>query len=102
MQHRRCALVTGVQTCALPIFGDMLLRRATYPMRRTPRCPVVANGCSTPAAVRIKCLLVFHACKPCIPAKLRTVVALQSKHDNERSEESRVGKEGVSKSRSRW
>src|SRR3546814_12242949 len=24
-RHTRCALVTGVQTCALPIFGDLLL-----------------------------------------------------------------------------
>src|SRR3546814_9360728 len=29
-RHTRCALVTGVQTCALPIF-DATLRRSGYP-----------------------------------------------------------------------
>src|SRR3546814_10269651 len=28
-RHTRCALVTGVQTCALPIFGKMLVTRLT-------------------------------------------------------------------------
>src|SRR3546814_6408240 len=32
-RHTRCALVTGVQTCALPILGDVL-RRQPYDDRR--------------------------------------------------------------------
>src|SRR3546814_2960100 len=26
IRHTRCALVTGVQTCALPIYGEMIVR----------------------------------------------------------------------------
>src|SRR3546814_16761257 len=64
-RHTRCALVTGVQTCALPI--------SRRPRRQTPTdegCPSSGSSVRTPAPGR--------------------------------SEERRVGKEGVSKCRSRW
>src|SRR3546814_3070884 len=32
-RHTRCALVTGVQTCALPIFRDVRARLVEVPMR---------------------------------------------------------------------
>src|SRR3546814_10121497 len=34
-RHTRCALVTGVQTCALPIFSYSAARRASAPPRLT-------------------------------------------------------------------
>src|SRR3546814_10869619 len=50
-RHTRCALVTGVQTCALPIWPDELLQPADqlrvserhWPIRNTPRRPFVPS-----------------------------------------------------------
>src|SRR3546814_8648619 len=41
-RHTRCALVTGVQTCALPIFGNLADpdHRARGPQRGRPRDPL--------------------------------------------------------------
>src|SRR3546814_11448264 len=39
-RHTRCALVTGVQTCALPIFGGAYLSRQRF---ETGAKPVVGN-----------------------------------------------------------
>src|SRR3546814_8905082 len=78
-RHTRCALVTGVQTCALPIFrrrgkvdreGRALVRAALYFQRATVAVDdVLRDGEAQPGA---------------------------------RSEERRVGKECVSTCRSRW
>src|SRR3546814_17842259 len=81
-RHTRCALVTGVQTCALPIYrrksfgrrlhligGDILARDEDVLVERH-RCSA-PSGCWWPGA-------------------------------GERSEERRVGKECVSTCRSRW
>src|SRR3546814_7694253 len=80
-RHTRCALVTGVQTCALPIWGravpdDPRLREITLqvlPERRQGRLgrPVEKVAIAAPFGVP-------------------------------RSEERRVGKECVSTCRSRW
>src|SRR3546814_7540924 len=72
-RHTRCALVTGVQTCALPI----CLRTAT---RQIPR------GSDLAAARRASLQ------RASISGRTRT----------RRSEERRVGKECVSTCRSRW
>src|SRR3546814_8533911 len=79
--HTRCALVTGVQTCALPIC--CLQARAGQSFRRHDRC------CESNANLRweqvgftIMCALILIT--------------------NLRSEERRVGKECVSTCRSRW
>src|SRR3546814_4561608 len=73
-RHTRCALVTGVQTCALPIC-------------RSVSCAwigaIVAGRCRRSSA--------SHAG--------RDLLAFQKQ---ERSEERRVGKECVSTCRSRW
>src|SRR3546814_9808138 len=80
-RHTRCALVTGVQTCALPIlaFGQQHLAR-----------PLL-----TPDEVRSLRedyqFLFLAGQRPIVAAKLRY-----------RSEERRVGKECVSTCRSRW
>src|SRR3546814_4548301 len=77
-RHTRCALVTGVQTCALPIFfqlGDFFARFTTW-------CSVTGT----------KELLVEIS--PGL-GELRSCSV-------DRSEERRVGKECVSTCRSRW
>src|SRR3546814_2078325 len=84
-RHTRCALVTGVQTCALPIFarhqrldaeresGGVIERRAyQLDMPSVRRCALKARE---------------------LPCKRRR---------SARSEERRVGKECVSTCRSRW
>src|SRR3546814_3356739 len=74
-RHTRCALVTGVQTCALPISGDVGChgneRRLRDPLREAHQ-----QG--------------------------RDQQAGQREHPERRSEERRVGKECVSTCRSRW
>src|SRR3546814_1485331 len=78
-RHTRCALVTGVQTCALPICSRSIMlvpdveRRA--PQSEQPRKQ------QTP------------------PRRIEGQMGIQRKH---RSEERRVGKECVSTCRSRW
>src|SRR3546814_8206715 len=71
-RHTSCALVTGVQTCALPIF---LLNEHRLPRRNQGPLVVVAKIFSSP--------LGFN-------------------HNQTRSEERRVGTECVSTCRSRW
>src|SRR3546814_6559098 len=49
-RHTRCALVTGVQTCALPIW--LLQRMQNRPLTANPKCPetVGARFCPTQRA----------------------------------------------------
>src|SRR3546814_16207993 len=74
-RHTRCALVTGVQTCALPIW-----------MKRAAR-----SGSRKPMARPIAYMM---------PAPTCTVGP--SRPTDARSDERRVGKECVSTCRSRW
>src|SRR3546814_10627259 len=76
-RHTRCALVTGVQTCALPICRIL----PAWWGRACPAHPPCSRGCD-PGAV------VLPTCRDM--ARFR------------RSEERRVGKECVSTCRSRW
>src|SRR3546814_7350963 len=90
-RHTRCALVTGVQTCALPIsFGG----------------PPPRSGEDRPLPVATGHSLLFV-----IPAKAGIQSARRLAHPwvpafagmtKGRSEERRVGKECVSTCRSRW
>src|SRR3546814_9545326 len=74
-RHTRCALVTGVQTCALPIcFHNAYIF--------TPSI----HACQAFGSLRVTKMFVT------VPASNRT----------KRSEERRVGKECVSTCRSRW
>src|SRR3546814_4973979 len=90
-RHTRCALVTGVQTCALPIFarskplgeegGEAMLESAGRLRRRVLGVAAgLALLMATPAAAAPDLVLPWP----------------------ERSEERRVGKECVSTCRSRW
>src|SRR3546814_20580481 len=84
-RHTRCALVTGVQTCALPIFAlETSMPASTDPAAVAPIATMLkpADPVPTPAA------------KPDAAGRdAETAV---------RSEERRVGKECVSTCRSRW
>src|SRR3546814_8275737 len=105
-RHTRCALVTGVQTCALPIYGyRMESKSPTGPKSSSQTEPyTIATGpFSPPPTWKV------------VPGFLRVTIggrhtdipitaprALQGAEDLIRSEERRVGKECVSTCRSRW
>src|SRR3546814_3849203 len=80
-RHTRCALVTGVQTCALPIFLRTARPRSASSKER------LRAGVSAP-----------------ISRVLALMEAVERRQDRlqGRSEERRVGKECVSTCRSRW
>src|SRR3546814_20606622 len=81
-RHTRCALVTGVQTCALPISAER---------------PLAAGRVSGREALAIFVVLSLMALA--LLLSLRSTLALWL---SLRSEERRVGKECVSTCRSRW
>src|SRR3546814_6945906 len=78
-RHTRCALVTGVQTCALPIYARALRRWMAGTVRR-----FIGTGVGLARLVEVSSVKVVD------------MAALY------RSEERRVGNEGVSTCRSRW
>src|SRR3546814_9823424 len=79
-RHTRCALVTGVQTCALPISLD--------------------RGAAD-LAVALRRMGVAHGEQPAGDLD-RQIELGPRRHVADRSEERRVGKECVSTCRSRW
>src|SRR3546814_10171053 len=87
-RHTRCALVTGVQTCALPILS-MLARNqlsSWFDRSRVKEC-----------ALRRKRMFLQ------VKRKNSQVAQTGHQHSTQgRSEERRVGKECVSTCRSRW
>src|SRR3546814_8395525 len=83
-RHTRCALVTGVQTCALPISGEIAGTLEILPSRRLREVDSdAADGRVGHADVEERSLL-------------------RAEGGEDRSEERRVGKECVSTCRSRW
>src|SRR3546814_8888717 len=94
-RHTRCALVTGVQTCALPIcFGrvDIVCNVAGindlgYPLAET-------SDERWDSVIDLDLKAPFRICRKTIRGMV--------KRGSGRSEERRVGKECVSTCRSRW
>src|SRR3546814_2230491 len=86
-RHTRGALVTGVQTCALPILGPTPEKASEHEVQlRAAMCrPLILVGSAVEIEEALMKRLTQH------------VQAL-----NERSEERRVGKECVRTCRSRW
>src|SRR3546814_7153253 len=86
-RHTRCALVTGVQTCALPISADQFHAQLgeRYEQRR--------HDIERPLLPPAELYLTPQALRERLNAGNRIEV---------RSEERRVGKECVSTCRSRW
>src|SRR3546814_3891485 len=101
-RHTRCALVTGVQTCALPIcaverFGRR--RRPTVEVTLDPQAAIADHdGIARLAdrrgrwAARVEAAARRNRCRTWITPIDYSL----------RSEERRVGKEGVSTCSSRW
>src|SRR3546814_4504071 len=93
-RHTRCALVTGVQTCALPILISVPpsdpIRAMADKDEDTPGTPGVGIATRTRA-------------KPKKPSMYKVLLLNDDYTPMEfRSEERRVGKECVSTCRSRW
>src|SRR3546814_10486467 len=82
-RHTRCALVTGVQTCALPICQYMIRSHHQSPITSRHEIRPVLDGLLT-------------ATLPTVPSEPPATSKVS------RSEERRVGKECVSTCRSRW
>src|SRR3546814_19277589 len=104
-RHTRCALVTGVQTCALPIYptaGSEGTDEAQPFYVNSPYGIALAhngNLINTDALRRE----VFEQDRRNVNTDSDSEVLLHVfAHELERSEERRVGKEGGSKCRSRW
>src|SRR3546814_9386970 len=81
-RHTRCALVTGVQTCALPIYA----RADDQPVGRSRTSAIWSRPCR----------------RRCAGPRRRRSSLKSSRRGTRRSEERRVGKECVSTCRSRW
>src|SRR3546814_5150980 len=92
-RHTRCALVTGVQTCALPISKGSALAPTGYQGRTTIMEFMVMNDELRRAVMR-------HAGMGEIE-QLAREAGMRTMYED-RSEERRVGKECVSTCRSRW
>src|SRR3546814_9003652 len=92
-RHTRCALVTGVQTCALPIFDEVLLRLYGSPDPRQ------VDGIGGATSTTSKAVILAPSRRP--DADVDYTFA-QVGIGEGRSEERRVGKECVSTCRSRW
>src|SRR3546814_16433687 len=85
-RHTRCALVTGVQTCALPILRRLALV--------SPSWALYSSG------LAIVCFLATGGQRP--HWERRSMCGITRPKPQSRSEERRVGKECVSTCRSRW
>src|SRR3546814_3880378 len=86
-RHTRCALVTGVQTCALPIYSDRAVLLLTFGLTVLVDLTVAIAVGVTLAS------LLFMA---------RMAEAVEVRRGGDRAEERRVGKECVRTCRSRW
>src|SRR3546814_2375331 len=94
-RHTRCALVTGVQTCALPISVRALGGKFAYLGASRGAGGQDTRFVRNLAAARKAGLKAgaIHVFDPCVRADGQSA---------NRSEERRVGKECVSTCRSRW
>src|SRR3546814_7061290 len=102
-RHTRCALVTGVQTCALPICSWAFAARSWGDEQ--PAAKTVKNARQAKGLVgRIELLLrSLSLCRQSIGQVFEEQNPASDLRDGAfRSEERRVGKECVSTCRSRW
>src|SRR3546814_5932596 len=86
-RHTRCALVTGVQTCALPIYAQ-ITRSPFFVCRLKRQQPIYRT--------------VRRATDAQAPVAQALLARCSIFRRQGRSEERRVGKECVSTCRSRW
>src|SRR3546814_7511937 len=88
-RHTRCALVTGVQTCALPILSKHFIATSTNDKQ------IYVHLTGSPAAKQV-------SRQPHLMTLIKEVISDTELKKPKRSEERRVGKECVSTCRSRW
>src|SRR3546814_5577516 len=93
-RHTRCALVTGVQTCALPISAPIMTTIAEDALKAVP--DTYREAAEALGATRWQVTL-----RVVLPAARHGLVAAILLGVGRRSEERRVGKECVSTCRSR-
>src|SRR3546814_11221926 len=107
-RHTWCALVTGVQTCALPIFCAVCLAAAADWLAAAATCSAACADCfaATACFSDSDCFAGCDcfAASVCSDGEVCFVACVCSDgFDNvSRSEERRVGKECVRTCRSRW
>src|SRR3546814_13238659 len=112
-RHTRCALVTGVQTCALPICATAIEGALAHASLAADQVDEVIMGCVLPAGLgqaparqASRAAGIPDAAGATTINKVRGsgMKAIMFGHDliKARSEERRVGKECVSTCRSRW
>src|SRR3546814_11646994 len=108
-RHTRCALVTGVQTCALPIYIHVINISRLGLMARTKA--VVSKGerliIRLPVCGDVEAMVRWtedgRIGTECItPVNEDEYAQMLTMLPSRRSEERRVGKECVSTGRSRW
>src|SRR3546814_10707288 len=104
-RHTRCALVTGVQTCALPICYEVGAKTDWFD--RALRVNLAAfrtdySDLQISQLVPLCCVVVTNAAKARIKGFEIETVVRPAAWLQLRSEERRVGKECVSTCRSRW
>src|SRR3546814_5474986 len=102
-RHTRCALVTGVQTCALPISSRF--ERSGMDFSLTQRERDFSGRVREFMVREVRPSLKDYAQELATGDRwkpLRTIEQLKAKARAARSEERRVGKECVSTCRSRW
>src|SRR3546814_4981665 len=98
-RHTRCALVTGVQTCALPISLCMATQKRTQSIRILESLGTLSSDKGfLDSMVTGGRLLRTRVCCP----RCEVMARYQLAPPETRSEERRVGKECVSTCRSRW
>src|SRR3546814_2043097 len=105
-RHTRCALVTGVQTCALPILADetenLNINIGSDPSgveTGSKRASTSIKGVNSEAKQLDQ---AFRRLKSSIDPTFAATEKYNKTLADNRSEESRVGKECVSTCRSRW
>src|SRR3546814_5162466 len=107
-RHTRCALVTGVQTCALPIsrVNEVPMIRVSRPNNHLP-----GDRQRFTVAHELGHILLHSTCPPPESSEHARTIEKQAHRfaaafllpgDSYRSEAHRVGKECVSTCRSRW
>src|SRR3546814_15587048 len=108
-RHTRCALVTGVQTCALPIWPEHLTVDTEGQGIKTAVGVVEPTGANTEVYSRFCDVDLISIFRERHDFSAGDSLRLMPDHERTnlfdagtRSEERRVGKEGVSTCRSRW
>src|SRR3546814_19687109 len=100
-RHTRCALVTGVQTCAIPIYPRLrpIIGRGIAAVRGVGALqPVERRAMREAPLVRLRIIGDGIDAEIAAPAR----AASPRRRPAPRSEERRVGKECVRTCRSRW